>query len=123
MNIVNLILKNDADPLIIIAGDHGAWGYRKKEDENNKVIPDRLFALDRFGIIMGIRFPTDYDNQFDNKFKTHVNLFRNIFAYLSDNNEIIEKKEQDNSYDFGPHLAIRDGKILSRYKKIKLTNK
>jgi len=119
LEIIDLILKNDDDPLIIIAGDHGTWGYRIKEDGNNKRISDSLFALDRFGILMGIRFPKSYDRQFDNDFKTHVNLFRIVFAYLSNNNKILKKKVEDNSYDYGPHLAIRDGIILNRYMKMR----
>ena len=112
---IGLILKNDDDPLIIIAGDHGPWGYRLKEDGNGKTISDSLFALDRFGVLMAIRFPEDYQGQFDNDFKTHVNLFRYVFAYLSESNEILEKKASDDSYDYGPHLAIRDGRILNKY--------
>jgi len=115
LEMVELILKNDKDPLIIIAGDHGPWAYRLKEDGNGKVIPDSLYALDRFGVLMAIRFPEDYQQQFDNDFKTHVNLFRYVFAYLSNSNEVLEKKVKDDGYDYGPQLAIRDGKILSKY--------
>jgi hypothetical protein len=116
LEMIDLILKNDNDPLIILAGDHGPWGYRVKEDGYGKVIPDSLFALDRFGVIMAIRFPEDYHRQFDNDFKTHVNLFRYVFAYLSNSNKILEKKAKDDSYDSGgSHLAILDGRILSKY--------
>ncbi len=115
LEMVDLIHKYDNDPLIIIAGDHGSWGYRIREDGDGKVIPDSLYALDRFGILMAIRFPEDYKRQFDNDFKTHVNLFRYVFAYLSNSNEILENKVQDDSYDYGPQLAISNGKILSKY--------
>jgi hypothetical protein len=113
--IIKLILSHDKDPLIIIAGDHGPWGYRVKTDGYGRTIPDNLFALDRFGILMAIRFPEGYHRQYDNKFKTHVNLFRYVFAYLSDSNKILETKAKDDSYDSGSDLAILDGRILPQY--------
>ena len=121
--IIDLILEYDNDPLIIIAGDHGPWGYRLKEDRDNNVIPDSVCALDRFGVLLTIRFPEDYQRQFDNKFKTHVNLFRYVFAYLSNSNKILENKAKDDSYDFGPMLAIVNGKFLSKFLPIRLNTK
>ena len=115
IEIIELILKNDADPVIVIAGDHGPWGYRVKTDAYGRTVPDNLFALDRFGVLMAIRFPADYQGEFDNEFKTHVNIFRYIFAYMNNSNRILETKAKDDSFDSGSDMAILDGRILPKY--------
>jgi hypothetical protein len=122
LKIVELILNNDRDPIIMITGDHGPWGYRLKEDGSSKTIPDSLFALDRFGILMAIRFPEAYQQQYDNDFKTHVNLFRIVFSFLSDSKQILNMRVNDDSIDYGPNLAIRDGRILDKYLAVKVGN-
>jgi hypothetical protein len=115
IKIIELILKNDLDPVIVIAGDHGPWGYRVKTDGYGRTVPDNLFALDRFGVLMAIRFPTDYQGEFDKEFKTHVNIFRYIFAYMNNSNRILETKAKDDSFDSGSDMAILDGRILPKY--------
>jgi hypothetical protein len=122
LDLIDTIMSYDKDPLIIVAGDHGSWGYRLKEDENGAPVSDSLFALDRFGILMAIRFPEGYRGQFDGDFVTHVNLFRYVFAYLSDNTSILASKAAEDSYDYGPSLAIQNGHILDRYISIKLAD-
>jgi len=117
LEIVQLIIANDPDPLIVVAGDHGPWGYRLKQDGEGRVISDGLFALDRFGVLMAYHFPKDYDRRFDISIRTHVNLFRYIFSYLADDYGILAKKQPDNSYDFDSFMAIRDGYILNGYEK------
>ena len=98
LEIIDLILKNDNDPLIIITGDHGSWGYRFDLDGHGNEITKSLAFLDKFGVLMAIRFPVDYHQQFDKGFRTHVNLFRYVFAYLSNSNKILEKKAKDDIY-------------------------
>jgi len=125
INIVKLILDKDEDPLIIITGDHGSWGYRFREDANGNPIPDNLFILDRFGVLLAIRFPKDYDQRSDSDIKTHVNLFRYVFAYLSDNNNITKSKVPDNSYENSSDenslsMAIKNGEILDRFELFQL---
>lgn len=115
LKLIDIILRNDNDPIIIVAGDHGPWGYRLKMDGSGKIIPDSLFALDRFGVLMSIHFPKDYQKNLTSLLKTHVNLFRYVFTYLSDNNQIIENKVEDDSFDYGPSLVIQNGKILESY--------
>ncbi|MFC1830313.1 hypothetical protein ACFL0O_11980, partial [Thermodesulfobacteriota bacterium] len=122
IEIVKLIMGKDDDPLIIIAGDHGSWGYRFKEDANGDPIPDNLFILDRFGTLLGIRFPQDYSQNFDNEIKTHVNLFRYIFAYLSGNNNIINSKVPDDSYENTSLLAIKNGEILDQFQILRFSH-
>jgi hypothetical protein len=120
IEIVELIMGKDDDPLIIITGDHGSWGYRFKEDANGNPIPDNLFILDRFGVLLAIRFPQDYSQSFDSDIKTHVNLFRYIFAYLSENNTIIKSKVPDDSYENPSLLAIKNGEILNQFQLFRL---
>lgn len=115
IEIVELIMGKDDDPLIIISADHGSWGYRFKEDANGNPIPDNLFILDRFGALLAIRFPQDCSQSFDSDIKTHVNLFRYIFAYLSENNNIIKSKVPDDIYEYSSLLAIKKGEGLDQF--------
>jgi hypothetical protein len=112
LGIIDLIFKNNNDPLIIIAGDHGSWGYRWGLDVQGNLVPNDLTFLDKFGVLMAIHFPVDYQKQFDSEFRTHVNLFRYVFAYLSNSNKILETKAKDDSYLQENGVAIIGGRIL-----------
>ena len=52
------------------------------------------------------------------KIKSHVNLFRYIFAHLSGDQTILSTKAPDDSYDQPFLLAIKNGKILDRFIRI-----
>ena len=98
LEIIDLILKNDNDPLIIIAGDHGSWGYRWDIDGHGNKITKTLTFLDKFGVLMAIRYPVDNHQKIDKDLRTHVNLFRYVFAYLSNSNKILETKAKEDIY-------------------------
>jgi tetratricopeptide (TPR) repeat protein len=113
MDMVKMILDKDDSSLIIIMGDHGTWGYRYGRNGNNKLIPNRLFTLDRFGVLSAIRLPKGQNQRFDNNLKTHINIFRYVFAYLSGNDNILTARASDNSYEDAETLVIKDGTIDS----------
>ena len=47
---------------------------------------------------MAIRYPVDNHQKIDKDLRTHVNLFRYVFAYLSNNNKILETKAKEDIY-------------------------
>ena len=107
LEIIDLILKSDNDPLIIIAGDHGPWGYRwGVKGHGDKKTKSLINFLDKLGVLLAIRFPRDYQQQFDRDFRTHVNLFRYVFAYLSNSNKILETNADDDIY-LSPNRVAR----------------
>ena len=124
IELVRLIIDQDKDAIIILIGDHGSWGFRFRQDAQGKRIPHQLFILDRYGVLAGIRGPDALSGLMENgAIKTHVNLFRYLFAYLSDDETILKSVAADDSYDRKFIMAIKDGQILERFVKIKLTKK
>ena len=116
---LKFIIDNDPESIIIMIGDHGSWGFRTKEDTEGNPIPHRLFILDRFGVFAGIRAPNQLSDLMENgTIKSHVNLFKYVFAYLSEDKTILETKAPDDGYN-GPFLlAIKNSKILDHQIKI-----
>lgn len=130
--LVETIQKHDPGGLVIIAGDHGAWGYRGAwRDKDNprpfqevlreKGIPQSLMSLDLFGILLAIKFPPDYDGRYDSRIKSTVNLFRYVFSYLCGNDQLLGDKAEDSSYFNDKQYmttvlkAVEDGRPLERW--------
>lgn len=107
------ILAGDPQGLIVVAGDHGPWGYRRTGDAS---ISARTFALDRLGILLAIRFPDPPDERLLSGPMTLVNLFRVIFADLSGNHRILESRVPDDGFlaDEVLNQAVADGRVLDR---------
>lgn len=98
--IVQRILTQDPNALIILNADHGAWGLGAYVWGDNKVlegIPDNLVALDQLGVHLAIRWP-DGVARYEQDIQTNVNLFRYIFVYLSEIDDILATKAPDNGY-------------------------
>ena len=98
---VQRILTRDPNALIIINGDHGAWGlgvYGGPIDEEIlKDVPNDLIALDHLGVLLAIRWP-DGASRYDRDIRTNVNLFRYIFSYLSESEDILATKVPEHGY-------------------------
>jgi hypothetical protein len=94
---ISLINKYDSDALIIIAADHGGFvGYdystQSSEKPKNK---DNTFSM--FSSLLAIKWPEN-PNQYDKDLKTSVNLFRTLFAYLSEDKSLLRNLQDDRSY-------------------------
>jgi len=121
IDLIKFIKNKDQDSIIIMIGDHGSWGFRIKEDTQGKPISNQLYFLDRFGVFAGIRAPHILSDLMENgTIKSHVNLFKYVFAYLSEDEKILETKAPDDSYDGALIMAIKDGKILENSVKVNL---
>lgn len=124
---VQRIVKSDPNALIIISADHGsrglgeyAWG-QDSEVLNGK--SEDLIALDHLGVLQAIRWPGGAKN-YDQEIQTNVNLFRYIFSYLSEKDDLILTKVEDHSYllkddDRGKDRVLVEvghaGKILAHW--------
>jgi hypothetical protein len=119
--LVQHILKRDPKALIIINADHGAWGFGNPalvEEKLLEGVPDDLITLDHLGVLLAIRWP-DGRPKNDRDIRTNVNLFRYIFAYLSERGDIFASNMPDHGYlkkgrGKGRIVAkgIHDGNIL-----------
>ena len=118
------IIDSDKNSLIIVIGDHGSWGYRGGEDANGNKISYPLYILDRFGVLAGIYGgPEGLSGLMSNgTTNSHVNLFKYIFAFLCEDDKVLETLRPDNSYDMALIMAIKDNRILKRPEKITLKN-
>jgi hypothetical protein len=100
MKLVQQIVTRDPNSLIVVSGDHGAWGFGNYEFAKREVfdgVPDDLIALDHLGIHLSIRWPGDA-SKYDREIQTSVNLFRYIFAFLSESEDILATKVPDHGY-------------------------
>ena len=122
IDLMEFIVEKDKESIIILIGDHGSWGFRFMQDAQGRRISHQLFILDRFGVLAGIRGPVALTGLMENgTIKTHVNLFKYLFAYLSENQKILKTVAPDDSYDKKFTMAIKNGKILNDFVKIKLS--
>ena len=121
MKFVRRIRTQDPDALIIINADHGGWGLGALGRANDEVfegVPDDVIALDHLGVQLAIRWPEGRANHNDN-IRTNVNLFRYIFAYLSERKDILGTKVPDDGYvvrgtgkEAIVFQAVHDGEVL-----------
>jgi ribulose bisphosphate carboxylase small subunit len=123
LSIVRHILGRDPTALIIVNGDHGAWGngnFMFTEMRILDSLPENVMALDQVGVLLAIRWPDGAD-QYDQDLRTNVNLFRHILYYLSLNTEILLTKVPDDSFILRGSGAkqivrkvINDGEVMER---------
>jgi len=102
--IVDYIIAKDPQSVIILLGDHGAWRLRKIWTGANNLSELETILLengeslqsladDIFGVLMAIRMPDGaVDISYGYPMST-VNLFRHIFAALSDDAQILKERQ------------------------------
>jgi len=81
---IEIILKNDPDSIIVIAGDHGPYLTKNCTDTKDFYQSsdiDRKDLQDRFGTFLAIRWPSEDFDLFDD-ISVIQDLFPVIFAYL-----------------------------------------
>ena len=89
-----VILKNDPNAIIIVAGDHGPYLTKNcMYTEDNYDISEitRLDIQDRFGTFLAIRWPTEDFEQYD-EITVLQDIFPAVFAYLFQDTNILEAK-------------------------------
>ena len=91
---VNLVLENNPDAIVIIAGDHGpfltkdGYGLNRRGNFEAEDI-DRYDLQDRFGAFLAIRWPkSDYATIHD--IKILQDIFPAVFAYLYDDESLFD---------------------------------
>jgi hypothetical protein len=122
IDLLEFIIKKDSNSIIILIGDHGSWGFRLNEDEKGNPITNQLLMLDHFGVLAGIRAPHYLSDLMKNgTIRSHVNLFKYVFAYLSEDDKILETKTTDDSYIAPFIMGIKDNEILEKLTQVKPT--
>lgn len=124
---VDMIMKEDPDPLIIAVGDHGATRYRFMEaggDNPNDVIrskgfePD-LIAMDLCSVFLGIRWPVSHFT--NGQVVSHVRIFDHVIAALSGDEQWLDNMMPNISLyncQYGTVVLARKGKPLSDWEQV-----
>jgi hypothetical protein len=104
VEIVDYITAEDPQALIILLGDHGSWRLRQIWSEANNLSELEVIlqthgesleslADDIFGILMAVRMPDGARDISQGYPMSHVNLFRHIFAALSDDATLLRERQ------------------------------
>jgi hypothetical protein len=109
---VRQITAQDRTAIIIIVADHGTWAGAERTGAGltgNEI-------LDKLNVFLAIRWGSDYNGEYDNDIKTSVNLFRYIFAFLSQSERILETRVPDDGYlrYGGVWKVVASGKVLEQ---------
>jgi len=109
--VIDAITVKDPSALIVIMADHGGYvGFEYMEQIHSK-IEDRDLLHSAFSVIFSIKWPNNERYAEDSNFKSSVNVFRILFAYLSNNNKYLDHLQEDASY-----VRIKDGAEDGEYK-------
>lgn len=92
------ILKKDPEALIVIMADHGGFVGMTNTQETIAKNQNRDFLHSVFSSILAIHWPKGEEPEFNDRFKSSVNLFRILTAYLSDDLSYLDHLQEDKSY-------------------------
>ncbi|MCA0402998.1 MAG: sulfatase-like hydrolase/transferase [Proteobacteria bacterium] len=110
---INAIHSKDSKAIIIIAGDHGPYIYRRCSREG---IYKHKEIIERQGAFLAINWGEGYRNQYDMKIKTSHNLFRYLLSFLAKAEDLLLDADEDNAYTqyFNGQigLSIKNGKSI-----------
>ena len=85
--LIDLIIKNDPNGIIIIAADHGGFaGFEFTESAYHKTTEDLQLKKSIFNSLLTIKAPEQF-NSYRKRITTSINLFPELFSYLSDQPE------------------------------------
>ncbi len=98
IDMITSIEQKDPEALIIIVADHGGFVGLNYTAERVKKINNPEIIHSIFSSFLAIKWPDNYPPNFDLLLKSNVNLFRILFAYLSENPSYLEYLEEDKSF-------------------------
>ncbi|NND61654.1 MAG: hypothetical protein HKN48_00515 [Flavobacteriaceae bacterium] len=96
-DLIRLIEKYDDNALIVLVADHGGYVGLTSVKEVERRRLNEIETISVFSSLLSIKWPNNQVPQ-NLEFRSNVNLFRNLFSYLSDNEEYLLYEEEDGSY-------------------------
>jgi len=97
ISLIKLIDEHDENPLIIIMADHGGYVGLEYSSELDERKLNEMEVRSMFSVLLSVKWPNDEAPQ-NLKFKSNVNLFRNLFSYLSEDPLILKSYQADKSF-------------------------
>lgn len=104
---IAMINAKDSNAVIIILADHGGWVGMQDFNEFYRT-KDEALIHSTFGNLAAIQWKGINHAPYDAKLKSNVNVFRVLFACLSENKSYLDHMEEDASFN------IRPGNIVSQ---------
>lgn len=95
---ISIIKERDPNSLIMIMADHGGFIGMDHTLQMRIKSEDRDWVYTIFSSQLAIHWPDGVAPEFDSKFKTPINVFRILFAYLSENESYLNYLEDDASF-------------------------
>jgi hypothetical protein len=96
--LISFIEKEDPNSLVIVAADHGGFVGLNSSLESEKRTENPLVINSIFSSLLAVKWPNNDAVAFDSNLKTSVNLFRVLFAYLSENEAYLQHLQENKSY-------------------------
>lgn len=97
-DLISIIRKEDPNGLILILSDHGGYVGLDYSEAMYIKTTDRDAIYSIFSSNLSIHWPNNEIPPFDDKLKTSVNVFRILFAYLSEDEKYLDHLQNDGSY-------------------------
>lgn len=104
---LKLINEKDKNAIIIILADHGGWVGLGSMNELFST-KDNSLIKSTFGNMAAIQWNGIDHAHYDSKLKSNVNVFRVLFACLSENKSYLDYLEKDESYNIRPGNFITE---------------
>jgi hypothetical protein len=98
MELIAQIEKKDPDGIIVIAADHGGFVGFETSLQSQEKTDNPLLVKSMFGALCAIRWNADGHEVYGKSLKTSVNLFRVLFAFLSEDKALLNNLQDDASY-------------------------
>ena len=95
---INIIKERDPNALIMMMADHGGYLGMDYTMQMRRKSEDRDLVYSIFTSQLAIHWPDNQPPEFDTKLKTPVNVFRILFAYLTENESYLNNLEEDASF-------------------------
>lgn len=96
--IVTKILDKDHQALIVISSDHGGFVGLEYTRQHQTKTMDRDLIYSMFSSALAIKWPDNEMATYNKELKSSVNLFRVLFASLSEDDSYLDVLEDDSSF-------------------------
>ena len=96
--VLDFIAKNDPDALVIVGADHGGFAGFEYMGQTENVLKDTKLIKSMYGAMLAIKWNDSGYKEYDSGLKSSVNLFRTVFAYLSQNKTYLDAYQKNESY-------------------------
>jgi len=95
---IDIIKEKDPNALIVLMADHGGFVGMEYTNQIYTKTQDRDIIYSIFSSMLAIHWPDGSAPEFDSSFKTAVNVFRILFAYLGEEERYLSNLQENGSY-------------------------